>query len=39
MEKTMDESRLKHSLAVARKMVEIGREYNLMIVNYKIYLY
>lgn len=24
MEKTMDESRLKHSLAVARKMVEIG---------------
>ena len=25
----MDESRLKHSLAVARKMVEIGREYNL----------
>ena len=29
MEKTMDESRLKHSLAVARKMVEIGKEYNL----------
>ncbi len=25
----MDENRLKHSLAVARKMVEIGREYNL----------
>lgn len=25
----MDESRLKHSLAVARKMVEIGKEYNL----------
>ena len=25
----MDEDRLKHSLAVARKMVEIGKEYNL----------
>ena len=25
----MDESRLNHSLAVARKMVEIGKEYNL----------
>ena len=25
----MDEDRLKHSLVVARKMVEIGKEYNL----------
>ena len=25
----MDENRLKHSLAVARKMVEIGKKYNL----------
>ena len=25
----MDEDRLRHSLAVARKMIEIGREYNL----------
>ena len=25
----MDEYRLKHSLAVARKMIEIGKEYNL----------
>ena len=25
----MDEDRLKHSIAVARKMVEIGKEYNL----------
>ena len=25
----MDEDRLKHSIAVARKMIEIGREYNL----------
>ena len=25
----MEEDRLKHSIAVARKMVEIGREYNL----------
>ena len=25
----MDEDRLKHSIAVARKMMEIGREYNL----------
>ena len=25
----MDEYRLKHSIAVARKMIEIGREYNL----------
>ena len=25
----MNENRLKHSLAVARKMVEIGKEYNL----------
>ena len=25
----MDDDRLKHSLAVARKMVEIGKEYNL----------
>ena len=25
----MDEDRLKHSLAVARKMVEIGTEYNM----------
>ena len=25
----MDEDRLKHSLAVARKMIEIGKEYNL----------
>ena len=25
----MDENRLKHSLAVSRKMIEIGREYNL----------
>ena len=27
--KYMDEDRLKHSLAVARKMVQIGKEYNL----------
>lgn len=32
----MDEDRLKHSIAVARKMIEIGRRYNL---NYKNYLY
>ncbi len=25
----MDENRLKHSLAVAKKMIEIGKEYNL----------
>lgn len=25
----MDEDRLKHSIAVARKMVEIGKEHNL----------
>ena len=25
----MDEDRLKHSIGVARKMIEIGREYNL----------
>lgn len=25
----MDEDRLKHSIAVARKMIEIGRRYNL----------
>ena len=25
----MDEDRLRHSLAVARKMIQIGREYNL----------
>lgn len=25
----MDEDRLKHSIAVARKMIEIGRKYNL----------
>ena len=25
----MDENRLKHSIAVARKMVEIGKNYNL----------
>ena len=25
----MDEDRLKHSMAVARKMVEIGKKYNL----------
>ena len=25
----MDENRLKHSLAVARKMIKIGKEYNL----------
>lgn len=30
MEKTMDESRLKHSLAVARKMVEIGKKFIIM---------
>ena len=25
----MDEDRLNHSIAVARKMIEIGKEYNL----------
>ena len=30
----MDEDRLKHSLAVARKMIEIGKEYNLS--NYEL---
>lgn len=32
----MDESRLNHSLAVARKMVEIGKEYNLWRKFYKL---